>query len=76
MLGAASLRAGAVRCVPFIEAQLRLLFRRECLIDNTVSKTVVRVTVPWVRIPPSPPASPLFFQRNSALRNCHENSAV
>jgi hypothetical protein len=34
MLGAASLRAGAVQCV--IEAQLRLLFRRECLIDSTV----------------------------------------
>src|SRR3990170_6115942 len=24
--------------------------------NGTVSKTVVRVTVPWVRIPPSPPA--------------------
>ena len=25
--------------------------------NGTVSKTVVRVTVPWVRIPPSPPIS-------------------
>ena len=25
--------------------------------NGTVSKTVVRVTVPWVRIPPSPPTS-------------------
>ena len=32
--------------------------------NGTVSKTVVRVTVPWVRIPPSPPASLLFLQRN------------
>jgi hypothetical protein len=24
-------------------------------LNGTVSKTVVRVTVPWVRIPPSPP---------------------
>src|SRR5262249_7167512 len=27
---------------------------------GTVSKTVVRASVPWVRIPPSPPASPAF----------------
>jgi hypothetical protein len=37
--------------------------------NGTVSKTVVRVTVPWVRIPPSPPASLLFLQENFALWN-------
>ena len=29
--------------------------------NGTVSKTVVRVTVPWVRIPPSPPAIKLLI---------------
>jgi hypothetical protein len=28
--------------------------------NGTVSKTVVRVTVPWVRIPPSPPVLSCF----------------
>jgi hypothetical protein len=27
-------------------------------LNRTVSKTVVRVSVPWVRIPPSPPCIP------------------
>jgi hypothetical protein len=45
--------------------------------DSTrISKTVVRVTVPWVRIPPSPPASRLFFRRNFGLRNCRGKSAA
>jgi hypothetical protein len=30
--------------------------------NGTVSKTVVRATVPWVRIPPSPPITQLFFK--------------
>src|SRR6476646_1651753 len=32
-----------------------LSFRRDTRRPGAVSKTVVRVTVPWVRIPPSPP---------------------
>jgi hypothetical protein len=36
--------------------------------NGTVSKTVVRVTVPWVRIPPSPPViKPLIKQAFSVL---------
>ena len=31
--------------------------------NGTVSKTVVRVTVPWVRIPPSPPAIKLLIEQ-------------
>src|SRR5437879_4912536 len=44
---------------------------------GTVSKTVVRASVPWVRIPPSPPASPastflwLLERLNPALCSQH-----
>jgi hypothetical protein len=31
---------------------------------GAVSKTVVRASVPWVRIPPSPPAKHLILQSN------------
>jgi hypothetical protein len=44
-------------------------------LNGAVSKTVVRASVPRVRIPPSPPASHLFFQRNLALRNYRVSSA-
>src|SRR5665811_646888 len=37
-----------------------------------VSKTVERASVPRVRIPLSPPASPLIFQRKFCIRNFRE----
>src|SRR5712664_2421472 len=43
---------------------------------GTVSKTVVRASVPWVRIPPSPPISPplTILCRNRALKKAHSCS--
>ena len=39
--------------------------------NGTVSKTVVRVTVPWVRIPPSPPQiKTLILQVCLPFRSC------
>src|SRR5436190_23763844 len=43
---------------------------------GTVSKTVVRASVPWVRIPPSPPISPplTILCRNRVLKKAHSCS--
>ncbi len=41
-----------------------------------VFKATDSSTGPRVRIPLGPPASPLFFQRNFAIRNCHHSSVL